>query len=176
MDAAGMSQSRRYFVRSADGGSISAYDNMDAAELVAGQLGDGAEVIDTDAPAYHPVVQEVIGGGLQYLEIGGWNAAKLDPAGNLIEAAKKGHTGLIHAYLAKGSDANSADRNGATALHWAVVKASPEAVRLLIEAGVDASKTDAGGLTPLDLARQKGRGEIAEYLADGMGLDAPTGD
>ena len=45
------------------------------------------------------------------------------------------------------------DKDGQTALHWAIVKGQPAVVRLLLEAGGDFTIPSAGGRTALDFAR-----------------------
>jgi hypothetical protein len=156
--------SHRYYVRSPDGRMITGYDRPDAAKAVALEYGEGAVVVDTLAQAYYPVAEEVIGGELLHAGLGGWNAGRQNPAKDLIEAIRKGHPAVVHAFLAKGSDPNSRDANGGTALHWAASRGSAEIARLLLDAGADPGATDAQDNTPLQVAEAKGRAKLVELL------------
>lgn len=146
---------------------ITGYDRPDVANAVALEYGDGAVVVDTLAQAYYPVAEEVIGGELLHTGVGGWNAGVRSPARDLIEAIRKGHPGVVHAFLVKGSDPNSRDGNGGTALHWAAARGSAEIVRLLLDAGADAGATDGDGNTALQIAQMKGRRELVDLLDNG---------
>jgi ankyrin repeat protein len=143
---------------------ITGYDRPDAAKAVALEYGDGAVVVDTLAQAYYPVAEEVIAGELLHAGVGGWNAGRQNPAKDLIEAIRKGYPAVVHAFLKKGSDPNSRDANGGTALHWAASRGSAEIAKLLLDAGADPSATDAGGRTPREVAAEKGRAQLAELL------------
>ena len=158
------SDPHRYYVRSPDGRMITGYDRPDAAKAVALEYGEGAVVVDTLAQAYYPVAEEVIGGELLHAGVGGWNAGKQNPAKDLIEAIRKGHPAVVHAFLAKGSDSNSRDANGGTALHWAASRGSTEIARLLLDAGADPAATDGDGKTPREVAEAKGKNKLVELL------------
>jgi hypothetical protein len=154
----------RYYVRSPDGRMITGYDRPDAAKAVALDYGDGAVVVDTAAQAYYPVAEEVVGGELLHTGVAGWNAGRSSPAHDLIEAIRKGHPAVVHAFLKKGLAPNSRDTNGGTALHWAAARGNPEIVTLLLEAGADRTATDGEGRTPLDVAQNKGKARAAALL------------
>lgn len=47
---------------------------------------------------------------------------------------------------------------------WAVASGNADAVGMPIEAGTDVGRADSDGLAALELARRKGRDEIAECL------------
>lgn len=159
----------RFYVRSPDGRMITGYDAPDAAKAVALEYGEGAVVVDTLAQAYYPVAEEVIGGELLHSGVAGWTAGKSNLGRDLIEAIRKGHPAVVHAFLKKGSDPNSRDANGGTALHWAASRGNAEIARLLLDAGADPAATDGEGKTPREVAEKKGRAELVEILrqADG---------
>ncbi|MDH3229292.1 MAG: ankyrin repeat domain-containing protein [Alphaproteobacteria bacterium] len=146
---------------------ITGYDRPDAAKVVALEYGEGAVVVDTLAQAYYPIAEEVIGGELLHAGFGGWNAGKQNPAKDLIEAIRKGHPAVVHAFLVKGSDPNSRDANGGTALHWAASRGSTEIARLLLDAGADPGATDGGGKTARQVAEDKGKPKLVEMLGSG---------
>jgi ankyrin repeat protein len=157
----------RYYVRSPDGRMITGYDRPDTAKAVALEYGEGAVVVDTLAQAYYPVAEEVIGGELLHAGVGGWNAGRQNPAKDLIEAIRKGQPAVVHAFLVKGSDPNSRDDNGGTALHWAASRGSAEIARLLLDAGANPDASDAQGNTPLQIAESKGKRKLMEILGNG---------
>lgn len=143
---------------------ITGYDRPDAAKAVALEYGEGAVVVDTLAQAYYPIAEEVIGGELLHAGVGGWNAGRQDPGKDLIEAIRKGHPAVVHAFLARGSDPNARDANGGSALHWAASRGGVEIARLLLEAGADPAAIDGQGRTPLQIAESKGRHRLVEFL------------
>jgi ankyrin repeat protein len=92
-------------------------------------------------------------------------AASLPP---LVEAAKAGNRDTLRALLQKGANANDADGDGTTALHWASYRNDPESVDLLIKAGAKVnSKTDLG-VTPLWIASQNGGDAVVRRLLQGV--------
>ena len=153
---------RRYYVRSPDGGMVAGYDDPNAAKAVALDYGDGAHLVDTHAQAYHPIAQVVADGELVYADIGGWGAGKLGLERNRIEAVKKRHAAVVHAFLAKGADAK--DANGGPALLWAVAGGKAEIVELLIAHGADVNARDGDGTGALDLARKRDKPALIEIL------------
>jgi len=155
---------RRYYVRSPDGGMIAGYDDPNVAKAVALDYGDGAHLVDTHAQAYHPIAQVVAAGALAYVDVGGWGAGKLSLERNLIEAVKKGHPAIVHAFLAKGADANAKGANGGPALVWAVARGKAEIVELLIAHGADVNARDGDGTDALELARKRDRRALVELL------------
>jgi len=110
----------RFYVISPNGRMILGLDLAEAAEATALEYGDGAQVVDTLAKNYQPMLQEVMNGELVISGVSGWDTGKpgqLDR--DLIEAVKKGRAVIVRAFLEKGASANARDRNGGTALHWA---------------------------------------------------------
>jgi ankyrin repeat protein len=157
-------EQHRYYVRSPGGRMITGYDRPDAAKAVALEYGEGAVVVDTLARAYYPAAEEVIGGELLHAGVAGWNAGKSNPTRDLIEAIRKGHPAVVHAFLRKSSDPNARDANGGTALHWAASRGNTEIARLLLDAGADPAATDGDGNTPLQIAEKKGKAKLVEML------------
>ncbi len=164
-----MAEPRRFYVRSPDGSVIAGYDNRGVAAAVALDYGDGAHLIDTLAQAYHPMAEAVSAGALAYLDIGGWDTERYGPGQhsldrNLIEAIKKGNPAIVHAFLEKGSDPNTADADGGPALHWAAAAGNPEIVSLLLARGADAEALDGTGARAADIAKKRGKTEVLERL------------
>ena len=159
----------RFFVRSPDGRLIVGFDDVDAAKAVALEYGEGAHLVDTRAQAYHPIAQEVSGGELVYVDIGGWGAGKLSDERNLIEAIKKGHAAIVHAFLAKGANASARDDHGGPALLWAVARGKADIIALLIAHGADVDARDAKGKSALDLARAREQPALVDLLQQASG-------
>lgn len=143
-------------------------DVLEAAHTVALEYGQGAQLVDTLAQAYHPMLQEVIEGKdgktLVYAPIGGWDTGRFTPERDLIEAIKKGSVAIAHAFIAKGASANAKDAKGGSALHWAVGRGNLDIVSLLIAQDADVNVRDAKNQTPLDVANTRGRTAIADLL------------
>lgn len=156
----------RYFVRSPDGRAIYGFEKLPAAEMAAKAYGEGAFIVDTLAQAYFPMLQTVAGGEIVYAGFGGWDTGRFGLDRDLIEAVKKGHPAIVHAFLVKGASARAADNNGGTALHWAVARGISDTVRLLLAEGADPAVRDATGQSPLDLARKRGNAAIVSLLED----------
>lgn len=159
----------RFYVRSPDGRAIHGFDRAEVAAEVALEYGAGAEVVDTMAQAYHPMLQRVETENgkkqLAYAAVGGWDTGRFGVDRDLIEAIKKGSAAIVHAFLAKGASANARDGNGGPALHWAVARGNDLVVRLLIGHGADIAARDGSGLTARAVAEKKGRAAIVELLS-----------
>ncbi|HHK74259.1 MAG TPA: ankyrin repeat domain-containing protein, partial [Rhizobiales bacterium] len=124
---------------------------------------------DTLAKGYQPMLSEVIGGELLIAGLSGWDTGKpgrLDL--DFIEAAKK-HVALAHAFLEKGANINAVDKDGGTALHWAVGGNKPDTVRLLLERGAKPDPVDSRGQTPLDIAERKNSTAILTLIRKAAG-------
>jgi hypothetical protein len=154
----------RYFVRSADGRSIASYDRHEAAEQAALGLGEGTHVVDTRAPVYVPMIQQVIDGELRILGVGGWGADRLSPQQNFLQAIKRKQLAIVHAFLAAGADPDTRDEAGKPAIIWAVASGQPEIVQFLLDRGADPGATDPAGITALRLATERGEPEISAAL------------
>lgn len=74
----------------------------------------------------------------------------------LVDAARNGDRDALRALLQKKVDVNSADADGATALHWAAYTDDLESAGLLIRAGANVNAANDLGVTPLWTASQNG--------------------
>lgn len=154
---------RRYVVVSADLETAGDYANPQGAEAAALAFGEGAHVIDMMGQTYTPAVQCVENGALVYVGYGSFSRKRgLDA--NLLESAKKGQPYAVRAYLACGADPNASDREGGTALLFAVAADCPACVDVLLRGGADPERADDDGITPRELARIKNRQKIAARL------------
>jgi hypothetical protein len=154
----------RYFVRSADGGSIASYGDRRAAERAALDFGQGSHVVDTQAPVYVPMIQQVVDGELRILGVGGWGADRLSPTQNFLQAIKRKQLAIVHAFLAAGADPDARDDRGRPAIIWAVASGRPEIVEFLLEQGADPDATDPEGTTALSLASERGANQVIAVL------------
>jgi ankyrin repeat protein len=98
---------------------------------------------------------------------------------SLVEAVKAGDMVAARALLARSADANSAEGDGTTALHWAVEHDDVAMTEALIAKGAAAKVANRYGVTPLHVAATNGNARIIErLLAAGAEADAalPGGD
>ena len=105
------------------------------------------------------------------LAVASWAAAAGDPP--LVEAARAGDAAAVRALLDAGADVNAPAPDGATALHWAVHRDSPETVELLLAAGAHPAAVNRYGVAPLSLACTNGSAPVVERLLD-AGADPNT--
>ncbi|MCY4647264.1 MAG: ankyrin repeat domain-containing protein [Gammaproteobacteria bacterium] len=96
--------------------------------------------------------------------------------GPVADAAMRGDLEAVRALLEQGADANEAQGDGMTALHWAARHADAEMAGLLITAGANLEAgTRIGRYTPLHLAsRAGGAGVVEALLAAGAEVHAKT--
>ena len=94
----------------------------------------------------------------------------------VADAAERGDLETVRALLRQGADANTAQSDGMTALHWAASNNDLEIARTLLYAGATArATTRLGGYTPLHLASRAGHPEVASALLEaGADPDAFT--
>ena len=71
---------------------------------------------------------------------------------DVADAAARKDISAVRGLLQQKADVNSAQRDGATALHWAARWDDVTMADLLIRAGANASATNRFGVTPLSLA------------------------
>jgi hypothetical protein len=100
--------------------------------------------------------EEALAGGLTL-------AHRLTP---LILAAQRGHEGLVARLLARGArvDGVCGCAGGETALFAAVAHGRDAVARRLLAAGADPSAANGVGVRPLDVARARGRRDLAAAL------------
>ena len=94
----------------------------------------------------------------------------------VADAAMRGDSAKVRALLKQGVDANAAQADGMTALHWASARGDAAQVRVLVFAGARLEATTRNGsYTPLHLAAQAGRGPAVRALLDaGANANAVT--
>jgi ankyrin repeat protein len=89
----------------------------------------------------------------------------------LADAAEKADWPRVRALLKDRADANAAQADGMTALHWAAYHDNTEAAKLLLAAGASAKAENRYGVTPLSLACTNGNEDIVKALL-AAGADA----
>ncbi len=94
----------------------------------------------------------------------------------VADAAMRGDAEMVRALLQQGADANAAQGDGMTALHWAAERADTAIAEMLIYAGANAEATTRiGAYTPLHVASRAGNGAVVELLLTyGVSPDIPT--
>ena len=85
-------------------------------------------------------------------------------AGALLDAVRNGALAEVRALLRQDADANEAQPDGTTALHFAVHRNDVETATLLIEAGASVDAANRYGVRPLYLASQNGSAEMVSAL------------
>jgi len=84
----------------------------------------------------------------------------------LADAAEKSGWPKIEALLKERADANAAQADGCTALHWAAHHGNLPSVKALLAAGANAKAANLYGVTPLSLACVNGDAAIVTALLD----------
>lgn len=93
----------------------------------------------------------------------------------LIEAIQDQDHEAVRALLTQKVDVNAAEEDGATALHWAVVRDDVEVVAALLRAGADANAANDYGVTPILLAcTNRNAGVVGKLLDAGADANAAT--
>ncbi|MEO7358929.1 MAG: ankyrin repeat domain-containing protein, partial [Gemmatimonadaceae bacterium] len=94
----------------------------------------------------------------------------------VADAAMRGDSAKVRSLLKQGVDANAAQADGMTALHWAAARGDAASVKTLVFAGARLETTTRNGsYTPLHLAAQAGRGgAVRALLESGANPNAPT--
>ena len=97
----------------------------------------------------------------------------------LVDAVKRQDGAAVEALLTAGADADAAQPDGATALHWAVHLDDAPIVEQLILAGATVDATNEYGVTPLSIACGNGSAPLVERLLEAgadPNLARPTGE
>ena len=99
-------------------------------------------------------------------------AAGLRGAGSEVaDAVMNRDHAALQALLKKKADVNAPQRDGATALHWAVYHDDAEAADLLLRAGAKPNVANRTGMTPLAMAALYGNPPLIDRLLK-AGADA----
>lgn len=86
----------------------------------------------------------------------------------LIEAVKAGNVASLKALIAQGAALNAYDKDGATALHWAVEQGNLDAAKALLEGkGIRVNEITFGAQSTLDLAKTP---EMQQLVAQHGGM------
>ena len=93
----------------------------------------------------------------------------------LIDAIRDRDHGTVRALLAQEVDVNTREGDGATALHWAVVRDDVEVVGALLRAGADVDAANDYGVSPLSLAcTNRNATMVGKLLGAGANPDVAT--
>ena len=106
----------------------------------------------------------VVGGVLMALVAGIGTPGIRDP--KIADAAQNQDMGLVRTLLVRGVDANSAQPDGATALHWAVHWNDIATAEVLIGEGANVNTVNRAGVSPLSLACSNGNATMVQALLD----------
>ncbi len=103
-------------------------------------------------------------------------ATPMNTESPLADAAMRGDSTRVRLLLKQGVDANGAQADGMTALHWAAARGDVAQTRMLVSAGARLNAmTRNGHYTPLLLAAQAGRaGTVLALLNAGADAKATT--
>ncbi|HJZ93005.1 MAG TPA: ankyrin repeat domain-containing protein [Gemmataceae bacterium] len=82
----------------------------------------------------------------------------------LADAAEKADWSRVRTLLKERADANAAQKDGMTALHWAAHHDDAKVAKLLLAAGAGAKAENRYGVTPLSLACTNGNAELVRML------------
>ena len=93
----------------------------------------------------------------------------------LVQAVARGDVTTVRQLLRQRVDVNAADRDGATALHWAVWADDLALADELIRAGAKVATSNAFGVAPVYIAADHGNTLIVRRLLD-AGADVNTAD
>jgi ankyrin repeat protein len=96
--------------------------------------------------------------------------------GSVTDAAKRGDRDAVRERLKQGADANAAEGDGMTALHWAARAGDAELAQVLLYAGANVKATTRlGAYTPLMMAAQAGHAPVvAALIAAGADVNATS--
>src|SRR5437763_8845315 len=104
------------------------------------------------------------------LSVSAMSAARATDA-PLADAAEKADWARVRTLLKDRADANAAQTDGTTALHWAAYHDDAPAAKFLLAAGAKANSENRYGVTPLALACTNGNTDLVKMLL-AAGADA----
>jgi ankyrin repeat protein len=87
-------------------------------------------------------------------------------AGALVDAVERGDAAAVEQLLSQGANANDANADGTSALHWAVHRDDMSLVGLLLDSGAGVESRNRYGVSPLFLACENGNARLVELLLD----------
>ena len=93
-------------------------------------------------------------------------AATAATGADLVSAAEAGDSAAVRAQLNSGADANAADLDGTTALHWAAHLGDANMAEALVTAGAAVNARNAYGVRPISLACSSGSGRLVKLLLE----------
>jgi ankyrin repeat protein len=82
----------------------------------------------------------------------------------LVQAVKNGDAAAARALVKAKADANSAEPDGTTALHWAAQRGDVALADLLLRSGAKVATANRYGITPLSVAATSGNAAMIERL------------
>lgn len=94
--------------------------------------------------------------------------AAAQPDASVADVAMRGDREALRALLQDGANANAAQGDGMTALHWAARRGDADMTQMLVYAGANvAAVTRIGQYTPLHLASETGSAAAVQALLEG---------
>jgi len=99
-------------------------------------------------------------------------AVSMGAAGSdVADAVMNGNLPALQRFVREKADVNAAQKDGSTALHWAVYRRDLQALDILLRAGADPNVKTLTGVTPLAMAALDGSPEMIDRLLK-AGADA----
>ena len=104
--------------------------------------------------------------GLSILAFAATSTAAAAEDTALADAVEQRQAALVRTLLAGGADANDAQVDGTTALHWAAYHDDLETARLLVAAGAGVNAVNRYGVPALSLAARNGNAALVQFLIE----------
>ncbi len=104
--------------------------------------------------------------GLSILALAAATTAAAAEDTSLADAAEQRQPALVRTLLAGGADANAAQVDGTTALHWAAYHDDLETARLLVASGAEVDAVNRYGVPALSLAAGNGNAALVQFLLE----------
>ena len=144
---------------------------MDDKEIVELLIENGADVNAKDKDGYTPMHWAAMKDSKDIVEL--LTAKGAAAASNIHFAAATGDLEKVKAFIEKGTDVNTKDKAGLTALQWAIPQNHKDVAAFLIDKGAAINVRDKRGQTPFHQACLRGRKDMAEFLIS-KGADVNT--